>query len=255
MKMIKIALKVTNCYLFDTGSGYLQIDTGYEKDRALYLAQLKKNNITFKDISYILLTHAHDDHAGLIPYVVSENPGVHIIAHEKSKEILAQGCNDTSVPGFNPSLIINFLFKLMYKLDKTWTLTFPKYKMRDTDIIVNDASGVNEDILKNIGIKDGVIVSTPGHCKGHISVVIGKNKVIAGDAVSNMLTWAGSEYVPLYFEDIGQIYRDWGKLLDNSNDGVIFYPGHGLEISGEKLKSKIMALNLKEFPRQRLMPR
>jgi len=253
--MIKIVLKVTNCYLFETKAGYLQIDTGYEKDRALYLAKLKKNNIKLKDISYILLTHPHDDHAGLISYIVSENPDVRIIAHEKSKEILARGCNDTSVPGYNPGRIINFLLKLTYKLDKNWKLSFPAFEMRDTDIIVNDATGANVNILKDIGIKDAEIISTPGHCKGHISVVIGKHKIIAGDAVSNMLIWAGSEYVPLYFEDIGQIYRDWGKLLDNSNEGMIFYPGHGLEVPGEKLKSKIMALNLKEFPRQRLMPR
>ena len=55
----------TNCYLLDGDDGYLLIDIGYPNNLSKFIQKLKKqHNIEISEISHLLLTHHHDDHAG-----------------------------------------------------------------------------------------------------------------------------------------------------------------------------------------------
>ena len=60
------ALRYVNTYLVRGNDGYLLIDTGWG-DAALASSQkqLTKIGINFKDITQIVITHAHPDHYGL----------------------------------------------------------------------------------------------------------------------------------------------------------------------------------------------
>jgi glyoxylase-like metal-dependent hydrolase (beta-lactamase superfamily II) len=79
MELIPLKLSVTTCYLIRTGAGYLLVDTGYAEDWALFLKRLRQAGVTFPEISYLLLTHHHDDHVGLIHNVLEENPRIRVI--------------------------------------------------------------------------------------------------------------------------------------------------------------------------------
>lgn len=63
--IVSIALSTPHVYLIPCQEGYLQIDTGYEHDYSLYRRNLAKAGIALESIHYPLLTHHHDDHAGI----------------------------------------------------------------------------------------------------------------------------------------------------------------------------------------------
>jgi glyoxylase-like metal-dependent hydrolase (beta-lactamase superfamily II) len=74
---------MTNCYLLKTASGFLLIDCGNENDRKTFLNKLKQLHISLKDINYLLITHHHNDHCGLLNFITSENPAIKVIMSSK----------------------------------------------------------------------------------------------------------------------------------------------------------------------------
>ncbi len=62
MKQIKLGMVI--CYYLQNEGGNILIDTGYVYDKALFLRRLAEEEISIGDITYILLTHHHDDHCG-----------------------------------------------------------------------------------------------------------------------------------------------------------------------------------------------
>ena len=56
----------TNTFFIRGTSGNLLIDTDYAGTLPLFYKQLKKNRIKLSDITYVLATHYHPDHIGLI---------------------------------------------------------------------------------------------------------------------------------------------------------------------------------------------
>ena len=64
--------RVVNNYLvcLDDG-GYVLIDTGYAENYPAFRKRLEKTGVSLKEIKYIFLTHAHDDHAGFLNEVLA----------------------------------------------------------------------------------------------------------------------------------------------------------------------------------------
>lgn len=56
-----------NCYLLSGERGWIMIDTGWDTEEAFnsLQEQLRRVDIDFRDIAYILVTHVHPDHFGL----------------------------------------------------------------------------------------------------------------------------------------------------------------------------------------------
>ncbi|MFI3208918.1 MAG: MBL fold metallo-hydrolase [Eubacteriales bacterium] len=59
-----------SCHLLEVGGTYILIDCGMEQGPDIYTNQ--EIPIPVQDIQYVLLTHAHIDHSGLIPLLVKE---------------------------------------------------------------------------------------------------------------------------------------------------------------------------------------
>ena len=59
--------RVVNNYLVSLDeAGYVLIDTGYAENYPVFRKRLEKTGTSLKEIKYIFLTHAHDDHAGFL---------------------------------------------------------------------------------------------------------------------------------------------------------------------------------------------
>ena len=58
--------RIVNNYLVPAEDGYLLIDTGYADGFRRFQKKLHKLNIDPKEIKYVFLTHAHDDHARVL---------------------------------------------------------------------------------------------------------------------------------------------------------------------------------------------
>ncbi len=67
------------------------IDTGYEHSMKTVERKLRSNAISFSDIKYVFLTHAHDDHAGFLNELMNQYPGIRVIINPESIPVLRKG--------------------------------------------------------------------------------------------------------------------------------------------------------------------
>jgi len=229
MEIKTINLKLTNCYLVPVESKYLLIDTGYEYEWRDFLDGLRKNNVQISDIKYLLLTHHHDDHAGLLNDIIDINPDITIITSKLSKEYLAQG-KHVNFPGAGyVNKRIAFVLKLKSIFDKNWTHTFPKFVMRSHDILIE-----NDCDLKDLNINlNGKILLTPGHTRDSISLLLDNGNCFTGDAAANFLQFLGLKYCVISVNDLDDYYNSWDKIINNN--ALIIYPAHGNSFTIDKL--------------------
>lgn len=82
------ALFVSNVYLLDGGPGdRWLIDCGHWTERAQLLAELRRTGLRPTDLTGLLLTHRHSDHAGNAAFLRREF-GLKVYAHRADAEVL-----------------------------------------------------------------------------------------------------------------------------------------------------------------------
>ena len=228
-----INLSVTHCYLLRSDGGYVLVDTGYDWEWDRFKKELKRLSVTPEQIEYLLLTHHHDDHVGLINNLLGLNSSIKVVMSIKAKKLLSTGKNDHAKGGGYINRRINAILRLKKLFDKKWTHTFPPYRSKNEDIMIDkDVS------LDQIGINiEGKIIETPGHSIDSISVVLGNGDCIIGDAAANFLQFAGTKYCIIYVEDIEQYYHSWNKIIEAG--AKMIFPSHGAPFSVAKLKEYI----------------
>lgn len=91
--MFNAGNRIINTWLYPIQDGFVLIDTGYENGFKHFKKRISKFNIKIKDIRYIFLTHAHDDHVGFLNQILDESPNTKIVMHDKALEILYKGQN------------------------------------------------------------------------------------------------------------------------------------------------------------------
>jgi glyoxylase-like metal-dependent hydrolase (beta-lactamase superfamily II) len=224
-RLYSVKLGWTWCYLLKCTSGYLLIDTDYEKYYALFEKKLVRLGIAASDIKYLLLTHHHDDHAGFAAELVRRT-GCRVIAHRNAVSPLKQGKSEgTDKPVTRRSQIALTFYTLVHK-----EFNFPPLTLSERDIVIE---GDNDSFLKEIGI-DGVILYTPGHTKDSVSVLLSDGSAFVGDAAMNFLRWTGMGHRPIVIEDINTVYESWRKLRERG--ARVIYPAHGRPFSATKLE-------------------
>jgi glyoxylase-like metal-dependent hydrolase (beta-lactamase superfamily II) len=223
-------LSVTKCYLFRSDNGYALVDTGYDWEWHTFQKELKRLSVRAEDIKFLILTHHHDDHVGLINRLLEQNPGTRIVMSDKARELVARGKNDHVNGGGYINKRINAILKLKRLFDKKWTHTFPPYFVRNDDVMIHQ-----EVSLRQIGIAtDGKIIETPGHSIDCISIALGDGDCIVGDAAANFLQFAGTKHCVIYLEDLEQYYRSWNKIIEAGAKNI--FPSHGVPFRVEKLR-------------------
>lgn len=77
-----------NVYVIDTGDGLIMIDAGSAMDNKAIEREMEKCGFHAKDICYIVVTHAHADHAAGVPYFL-EKSGAKVVASQPEARVLA----------------------------------------------------------------------------------------------------------------------------------------------------------------------
>jgi len=169
-------LRALNAYIIKGKDRNLLIDTGFRKKESLEsltrsLEELKVD----MDNTDIFVTHLHDDHIGLVPFLINDNNKVYI--HPKEKQALRRL---RSIEGFNHVVKFNE------------SMGFPKGKvgealgsLRDSDesmknnreIIYTDI--VEGDILE-VGDYKLKCILTPGHTLAHCCLYEENQKILLG---------------------------------------------------------------------------
>jgi len=202
-----------NAYLIVAGNRTCMVDTGRASGLKTLLNRLRANG--FETVDYLVLTHAHYDHAENAADL-KKHFDLKIFIHQSEAPFLEKGDNSAIAGTIAPTrFLVSLVRSRMQQL-----LHYPPVT---PDFFVD-----KELHLAPFGL-DATILPTPGHTKGSVSVVVG-DIALTGDAIFGV--WPGSVFPP-FGQDIPRMVESWRILADTGCR--TFLPGHGFERSRDLL--------------------
>jgi glyoxylase-like metal-dependent hydrolase (beta-lactamase superfamily II) len=188
MNMVNVGYSSTNYYVLEEGDTRLLIDVGMPGTFGQLLANMKRAGISLPSIRYLLVTHYHPDHAGIVEEVKAA--GVRLIVMEPQV-----GASD-------------LMHKMYIKPDSPF---IPIRLDNNVDLTL----GESRAFLKKLGI-EGEIIATPGHSDDSVSLVLDDGSAFIGDLTPPTLADD---------ENRDAITASWAKLASLQVKRV--YAGHG----------------------------
>ena len=176
--IIKLRYGNTNTFLINGENCYLLFDTDYAGTIQAFYKELKKNKIKLNDIKYLLASHYHPDHIGLVSELMKQ--GVELLLV------------DTQYPYIHFS---DYIFNRDNKV---------KYEPIDADKAKILSEKNSREILKCIGI-DGEVICTTSHSLDSISLILDDGNCFVGDLEP-------FEYLDAY-EDNSKLKEDWELIM------------------------------------------
>jgi len=225
-EIIQIMAGRSNVFLLTNGKNNILIDTSVSRLWSRIQKQLKRLGIT--RIDYLILTHAHFDHAANANRIKIKYKTLVIVQKEEAG-YLSNG--DNILPDGTTiftRLIVNILARRLFSRFK--------YEPCNYDLLVDSYFD-----LKDYGF-NAYLIHTPGHTIGSMSIIIDNQVAIVGDTMFGVFKWS---VFPPYAEDATQMVKSWGKLLETNCS--VFIPSHGTENS-RILVQKDYAKRVKNLP-------
>ena len=177
----------TNTFFIRGTNGNLLVDTDYAGTLFAFYKAMKDHNIRINDITYILATHYHPDHIGIVGELIKQ--GVRLLLVDAQREY------------------IHFADEI-FSRDKR--LSYEPVNA-DNAILIN--CNESRDFLQKIGIK-GEIISTPSHSNDSISLILDNGICFVGDLEP-------IEYLEAY-EENAALKEDWNHVMSH-NPKIIHY--------------------------------
>lgn len=164
-----------NAHLIRGEKGCILVDTGLPGSERKIRRVLESMGLDFKDITLIVVTHAHVDHAGSAALVRSLS-GAPILAHAGDASYYER----KAAMSFCPTGWFGRLFI------KT-RLMFEPYQPFTPDLLMDEDALVS---LASYGVP-GEIRHTPGHTAGSLSVLLKSGEALVGDLISSGILLGG----------------------------------------------------------------
>ena len=153
MNIVNVGYASTNYYAIDIKNGKLLIDCGWPGTLPQFLKVLQRKDIALNEIKYLLVTHFHPDHAGLVQEL--KNKGAQFILPE---------CQTLFVGSFAD----HFKGKL-----------FPYIEIKQDDNILLKLEE-SRSFLARLGLR-GEILHTPGHSDDSVTLILDEGYSFTGD--------------------------------------------------------------------------
>ena len=196
--MIELRYGNTHTFFLPGPEGGLLVDTDYAGTLPAFYKEIKRKGIRVADIGYVLATHYHPDHMGLIGDLMQQ--GVKLLLPDVQEEAVR-----FSEPIFERDRV--------------------PFTPIDTEKALRFSCRESRAFLARIGIA-GEILHTPSHSGDSISLVLDDGDCFVGDLEP-------SAYIEAY-EDPGALKRDWERILA-FRSGRIFYAHRPPEMRKEPL--------------------
>ena len=174
--MIKIKYGNTNTFFIPGRRGGLLIDTDYAGTMPLFYKAIKSAGLRVTDIAYVLPTHYHPDHMGLVGQLTEQ--GVKLLLVDSQKEAVH----------FSDGI---------FARDR---VPYTPVKEAEATVISCSESRV---FLSAIGIC-GEIICTPSHSNDSVSLVLDDGSCFVGDLEP-------LEYLDAY-EEQSALKKDWEHI-------------------------------------------
>lgn len=183
--VIKLKYGNTNTYFTDG----LLIDTDYAGTLPAFYKEIKRNDISVADIKYVLATHYHPDHMGIIGELTELGVKLLILEHQLE--------------------YVHFSDKIFAREPR------PNFKPIDESKAVVISCKESRSFLRGMGIL-GEIISTKSHSEDGVAVALKNGNCFVGDLEP-------FEYIEAY-ENNAALKADWERILSFA-PAVIHY-GH-----------------------------
>jgi glyoxylase-like metal-dependent hydrolase (beta-lactamase superfamily II) len=223
--LYQIPLGSVNTFLIED-NGLTLIDTGFKNNRDKIFQAIRNGGKNPDDIKQIILTHSHQDHSGSVADIKA-TLDVPVYAHPEDAILVEAGIGGRLPHQPSPGMINWLLFHL-----------FINNSPNETETCRIDERIQDGDTLPIAG---GIqVIHTPGHSKGHISLLLKNDRVlISGDICANMF---GLDFSVVY-EDRHLGVQSILKVAAYDFDKAVF--GHGNPLVGSanaKLNHKFSPL-------------
>ncbi|WP_438421025.1 MBL fold metallo-hydrolase [Bacillus siamensis] len=192
------------------------VDTGMPRSENLIAAELEKRGLSIDQLTAIILTHQDIDHVGSLAKLLEVNPNIKVLAHEFERPYI-----EGNLP---------LIKGLPGPLDDQFSEGY----------VVPTAAPVIQRTLtdgEELNIAGGlIIIHTPGHTDGHISLYhLASKTLIAGDAMIIRDLLEGPN--PMHTPDLEKAYKSITKFAAFDIKRVICY--HGGMYESETLNEEI----------------
>ena len=184
--MVKLKYGNTNTFFIRGTQSGLLVDTDYAGTLPAFYKAMKNAGIRMSDIKYVLATHYHPDHMGLVGQLAEQ--GIKLLLVDVQKEAV-------------------HFSDIIFEKDK---LPYSVINEADAFVISCEESRA---FLSSIGIS-GEIIYTPSHSKDSISLILNDGSCFAGDLEP-------SEYLEAY-ENNTALKNDWDLILSFQPKTVFF---------------------------------
>ncbi len=191
-KLVTLTIQSNHLYLVDFGRGKIMIDAGWAGTLPRLKAELKTAGVSSNEIRYVMATHYHPDHGGLVQEV-KRAFGASLIFHERQFAGLEE-------------------LKAFYA--RKASVEYVPARIEKDDLLLRSAPDDNYAVLHSLGVR-GWIVETPGHSDDSISLVLENGWAFTGDLHP-------PQYAPPEFS--ADICASWKRLLERGATRI--HPAH-----------------------------
>lgn len=190
-----------NCYIIESGSGGVLVDTGKREYADRVAEQCRRRHVRL-----IVLTHAHFDHAENAARIAGEL-GIPIAMSPRDRDLILSNGSQALTAETLPGKLV-----LAASLREFSRRTVPAFT---PDVPLRDG-----DSLSDYGI-DARVIALPGHTEGSIGLDVERRHLLVGDTLMNM-----------FYPTVSMLYHSRGDMLESAEkitalgDRTIYF-GHG----------------------------
>lgn len=218
----ELKMGMVNAYLLESMDGLVLIDAGWPNKTDAIFKAVQDSGHNPLDIRHLVLTHGHIDHAGSGADVL-QRTGARSYAHAADLDLIREGKAEHAGTSVTPGIVPRLVYLLFIKPGGT------SYKRFTVDQTLQDGERLPM-------APDIEVIHSPGHCAGHIALLLRQEGVlIAGDICSNVM---GLGYSVIN-EDRALARKSILKVAEYPFERAVF--GHGNSIdkrANELLKEK-----------------
>jgi hydroxyacylglutathione hydrolase len=193
-----------NCYLVETDTGYILIDTGGTNSRAELERELESAGCKPGNLKLIVITHGDFDHTGNVAYLCKRFDAK-IAMHHDDSGMLERG--DMFWNRKKGNKLIRMMAPILFK--------FGQSERRTPDLYVEDGYDLSE-----YGF-DAQVLHIPGHSKGSIGILTAGGDLFCGDLFDN----TKKPVLNSIMDDLAAANASVERLSGLEINTV--YPGHG----------------------------
>lgn len=218
----RLPVGFTNCYLIKE-RGLILVDAGPPQRAGLLRKKLQVLSINPKDVSLIVLTHAHWDHIGSLNEWKNMT-GCKVAVNHRERSCVENALKPLPKVLSPWGVLLSLLTRMM--------AANSHFGGTPVDLTLED-DGMP---LEPFGIS-GRILHTPGHTQGSMSVLLDTGDAFVGDLAMNGLPMRFGPGMPSLGDDPGTVKASWRLLLDSGAKKI--YPAHGKPFDADVLRKKL----------------